>query len=58
MDFLDFAGEDMYFDEPLGPVVEELLRDAARRHGEEGAEASLLRAYFLEPEHLTVLVAL
>ena len=58
MDFLDFAGEDMYFDEPVSPEVEGLLLDAAQRYGEDGAETSLLRAYFLEPEHLTVLVAL
>jgi tetratricopeptide (TPR) repeat protein len=58
MDLLDFAGEDMYFDEPVSPDVEGLLLDAARRYGEDGAEQSLLRAYFLEPSHLTVLVAL
>lgn len=31
---------------------------AATHYGEPEAELSLLRAYFLEPEHLTVLVAL
>ena len=58
MDLLDFDGEEMYFDEPLSADVESLLMDAARRYGEDGAEPSLLRAYFLEPHHLTVLVAL
>ncbi|AFL76101.1 hypothetical protein [Thiocystis violascens] len=58
MDLLDFAAEDMYFDEPVSPEVEALLLDAAQRYGEGSAEASLLQAYFLEPEHLTVLVAL
>ncbi|MBK1720849.1 hypothetical protein [Thiocystis violacea] len=58
MDLLDFSGEDMYFDEPVSPEVESLLADAAHRYGEPGAELSLLHAYFLEPEHLTVLVAL
>lgn len=58
MDLLDFAGEDMYFDEPISADVEGLLLDAARRYGEDAAELSLLQAYFLEPTHLTVLVAL
>lgn len=58
MDLLEFAGEDMYFDEPLAPEVESLLAQAAERYGSPSAEHSLLRAYFLEPEHLTVLVAL
>ncbi|NEV61730.1 hypothetical protein [Thiorhodococcus minor] len=58
MDLLDFNGEDMYFDEPVSPEVESLLADAASRYGEPGAELSLLHAYFLEPQHLSVLVAL
>lgn len=58
MDLLDFSGEEMYFDEPVGPEVEALIQRAAERYGEPEAERSLLRAYFLEPEHLTVLVAL
>jgi tetratricopeptide (TPR) repeat protein len=58
MDFLDFSGEDMYFDEPISPIVEGLLLDAAQHYGTDRAEASLLRAYFIAPEQLTVLVAL
>lgn len=58
MDLLDFTGEDMYFDRPLPPEVDALLADAAERYGSEGAEHSLMRAYFLAPEHLSVLVAL
>lgn len=58
MDLLDFSGEEMYFDEPVSPEVDSLLADAAHRYGEPGAELSLLHAYFLEPRHLTVLVAL
>ncbi len=58
MDLLEFSGEDLYFDEPVSPDVDGLLLEAARRYGEEGAETRLLQAYFLEPEHLTVLVAL
>jgi hypothetical protein len=58
MDLLDFQGEDMYFDQPLGPDADLLLQQAAASYGEDAAEHCLLRAYFLEPEHLTVLVAL
>jgi tetratricopeptide (TPR) repeat protein len=62
MDLQDFSGEDMYFDEPVTAEVEDLLALAAERYGDGpeagGAEQALLRAYFLEPEHLTVLVAL
>lgn len=58
MDLLDFQGEDMYFDQPLQPDTDLLLQQAATSYGEEVAEHCLLRAYFLEPEHLTVLVAL
>jgi tetratricopeptide (TPR) repeat protein len=58
MDLLDFTGEDMYFDQPLPAEVETLIADAAEHYGEERAEHALMRAYFLAPEHLTVLVAL
>jgi len=58
MDLLDFDGEEMYFDQPLGEEVEGLIATAAEQYGETGAEHRLMRAYFLEPEHLTVLVAL
>ena len=58
MDLLDFNGEEMYFDTPVRPEVADLITLAATRYGEPEAEHSLLRAYFLQPEHLTVLVAL
>jgi tetratricopeptide (TPR) repeat protein len=58
MDLLDFDGEPMYFDEPVSPEVERLLDEAAAGYGEDTAEDRLLLAYFLQPEHLTVLVAL
>ncbi|AGA91911.1 hypothetical protein Thimo_3233 [Thioflavicoccus mobilis 8321] len=58
MDLLDFSGEDMYFDRPLPAGVADLLAVAAAQYGEAGAELGLLRAYFLAPEHLSVLVAL
>jgi len=58
MDLLDFTGEDMYFDDPPPPAVEDLIARAAEHYGSDEAELSLLRAYFLAPTHLTVLVAL
>ncbi len=58
MDLLDFDSEPMYFDRPLNPEVDSLITSAAACYGEPSAERDLLRAYFLEPEHLTVLVAL
>ncbi|MBK1695277.1 hypothetical protein CKO09_11100 [Chromatium weissei] len=58
MDFFDFSAEALYFDEPVSPAVDALLHAAAAQYGEANAELPLLRAYFYEPEHLTVLVAL
>ena len=62
MDLLDFTAEAMYFDEPQDPEVVALLERAAEHYGrgpdDPTAEAALLRAYFLAPEDLTVLVAL
>ena len=62
MDLLDFNAEAMYFDEPLDPEVAALLDQAAEHYGrgpdDPAAESALLRAYFLAPEDLTVLVAL
>ena len=58
MDLLDFEGQAMYFDAPLGAEAERLLKRAAESYPEEGTEHYLLRAYFLAPDHLSVLVAL
>lgn len=58
MDLLEFNGQPMYFDEPVSAEVEGLLRSASEGYSEGKAEQDLFRAYFLEPEHLTVLVAL
>ena len=58
MDLLDFDTDELYFERPLGAETEQLLLEASRQYGTIGAEAALLRAYFLEPAHLTVLVAL
>lgn len=58
-DLLDF-GDDatLYFNEPAVPGTEALIAAASAAYGSAEAEAALLRAYFLAPEQLTVLVAL
>jgi hypothetical protein len=58
MDLLDFEGQALYFDDELPAAVSELLKRAADAYGSSEAEHLLLRAYFREPAHLTVLVAL
>lgn len=58
MDLMDFDQPTLYYDDPLAPEVERLLVDAGANYGEEVAETMLLRAYFLAPEQLVVLVAL
>jgi len=58
MDLLDFTGEEMYFDRPLPAEVDALITAAAEQYGTDAAEHSLMRAYFLAPDHLSVLVAL
>lgn len=58
MDLLQFDQTTLYFDDPLPAGIEPLLNDAAASYGEDVAEALLLRAYFLAPEQLVVLVAL
>lgn len=58
MDLMDFDQAGLYFDEPVSAEVEALIVAAGRQYSEDGAEAALLRAYFLAPEALLVLVAL
>lgn len=58
MDLLDFEAQGLYFDQPEVPGVTELLAIAADSYGDGTAELPLLRAYFLAPESLNVLVAL
>lgn len=58
MDLLQFDQTTLYFDDPLPLDIETLIQDAAACYGEDEAEALLLRAYFLAPEQLVVLVAL
>ena len=58
MDFLDFEAGELYFDEPIETAASEAIEQAAASYGKPSAENWLLRAYFLEPEHPVVLVAL
>jgi len=58
VDLLELGPEAMYFDEPCAPEAQELIARAAQHYGEDTAEHCLLRAYFLVPEQLSVLVAL
>jgi len=57
-DFLDIGDEALYFDEAPVADTESLIAEASELYGEPEAEAKLLRAYFLAPEQLSVLVAL
>jgi tetratricopeptide (TPR) repeat protein len=57
-DLLDFDGEDLYFNESLNSEAKECLELAAEEYGTDEAEQALLRAYFLEPLHPMILVAL
>jgi len=57
MDLMDFAGENLYFEESLSPEVEDLVQTAAGLYGEGTAEQPLLEALRLAPESLNVLVA-
>jgi tetratricopeptide (TPR) repeat protein len=58
VDLLEFDSEDLYFDEPLNAEAKRCLDSASEHYGSEEAETALMRAYFLEPEHPMVLVAL
>lgn len=58
MDLLEIDDAPLYFEQPTSTTVQGLLLTAATTYGEDVAEHSLLRAYFLAPEHLTVLVAI
>lgn len=57
MDLQNFTNDMLYFEEPLSPVLVQLLEQAAERYGP-AAEPLLKEAYEREPANLTVLVAL
>ncbi len=58
IDLLEFDSEELYFDEVLGEEAKRCLDTASERYGTQEAETALMRAYFMEPEHPMVLVAL
>lgn len=58
MDLLDFEAQGLYFDEPDTAGVKEMIATAAENYATGEAELPLLKAYFLAPESLNVLVAL
>lgn len=58
LDLLDLGDDGLYFDEPSAPEIDALIAQAAHDYGHVTAEQYLLRAYFLAPEQLSVLVAL
>lgn len=58
MDLLDFEQAEMYFDEPISSEVEHLIAMAAANYGNDDSELMLMRANFIAPQHLVVLVAL
>lgn len=55
---LDFEAEGLYYDEDLSAETQACIDRAAQSYGDAESEQRLLRAYFLEPEHPMVLVAL
>lgn len=57
-DLLDFESEELYFDETIDEEAKQCLERASELYGTDEAEEALMRAYFLEPEHPMVLVAL
>jgi hypothetical protein len=58
MDLLDFEAQGLYFEEPDVAGVQEMIAIAAENYATGDAELPLLKAYFLAPESLNVLVAL
>jgi tetratricopeptide (TPR) repeat protein len=58
MDLLELGEGRLYFDDPAEPRTDSLLAEAAARYGEPAAENALLRAYFIAPKQLSVLVGL
>ena len=58
MDLLDFEAKDLYFEQEESAEVTQLLWQASTSYAEGEAETPLLKAYFLAPQSLNVLVAL
>lgn len=58
MDLLDFQAQDLYFEQEESAAVSALLQQASLSYAVGEAEMPLLKAYFLAPQSLNVLVAL
>lgn len=58
MDLLDFEAQGLYFEQADAAGVKEMIASAAENYATGAAELPLLKAYFLAPESLNVLVAL
>ncbi len=58
MDLLNVENQALYSDEEMPQIISDLLAQAANDYATGTAEFPLLRAYFLAPENLAVLVAL
>ena len=58
MDLHDFEGQELYFNEQLPDELSDLIESASESYGTSEAEQSLLKAFFLAPDNLSVLVAL
>ncbi len=58
MDLHDFDSASLYFDEPSSDAVEALMVEAAEGYEDGSGELALLKAHFLAPRQLTVLVGL
>ncbi len=58
VDLMEMREEELYFDAPLSKDAESLIQQAADNYADSGSEQLLLKAYDMEPEHLSVHVAL
>ena len=58
MDLLDFEAQGLYFEQEDIAGIKELIHAAADNYAHGDAELPLLKAYFLAPDSLNVLVAL
>lgn len=58
MDLLDVDAGGLYFQMAMPEGVEDLIKMAANDYGRIDAECYLLKAYFIAPTNLTVLVAM
>ncbi len=58
MDLLELEGQQLYFDDPMPQAVSALIAQASSAYGSGKEEPLLLKASFMAPHNLSVLVAL